>query len=131
PEGTLKSRLERGRRLLHARLTRRGLTLSAGLGATLLSPAAPAAVVPLTLAEASVRVACLGVSAGVLSAEIHALAQGVCSTMTLTKLQLAAAVVLAAGLLVAGAGTAAHQVWAAKQPAPQSAERPKPVTPNA
>ena len=46
---TLKRRLERGRELLRVRLSRRGVTLSAALCATLLTPLAlPAALVATT-----------------------------------------------------------------------------------
>src|SRR5262249_51331579 len=47
--GTRRRRLERGRDLLRARLTRRGATLGAGLFATALAPAATTAAVPAAL----------------------------------------------------------------------------------
>jgi RNA polymerase sigma factor (sigma-70 family) len=55
--GTLRRRLQRGRELLHARLTRRGATLGAGLlaSAVLVDPCR--AAVPGELARATVRVA--------------------------------------------------------------------------
>ncbi|HLN32515.1 MAG TPA: sigma-70 family RNA polymerase sigma factor [Gemmataceae bacterium] len=56
PLGTLKSRLERGRELLRGRLMRRGLALSAVLGAATLSPAASAAL-PVGLASTTARAA--------------------------------------------------------------------------
>lgn len=51
--GTLKRHLERGRKLLHARLSRRGLTLSAVLATTLLG----SADVSASLAECTLRLA--------------------------------------------------------------------------
>jgi RNA polymerase sigma factor (sigma-70 family) len=55
--GMVKSRLERGRQLLHHRLSRRGLGLSAVLSAVFLAPGAASAVVPRALAEATVEAA--------------------------------------------------------------------------
>jgi RNA polymerase sigma factor (sigma-70 family) len=52
-EGTVKGRLERGRELLRRRLTRRGLTVPAALGAGVLT----AAAVPITLAGETARAA--------------------------------------------------------------------------
>src|SRR5262249_59276209 len=57
PRGTLKSRLERGRDLLHERLALRGVTLSAALIPAVLTRQAHAAVPPLlekTTSEAAV-----------------------------------------------------------------------------
>ncbi|MEX2119988.1 MAG: sigma-70 family RNA polymerase sigma factor [Pirellulales bacterium] len=54
PPGSISWRLERGRVLLRSRLTRRGLTLSAGLLTLLFSGHASAAV-PSTLVESTVR----------------------------------------------------------------------------
>jgi RNA polymerase sigma factor (sigma-70 family) len=52
-QGTLKRRLEQGRKLLHARLSRRGLMLSAVFSASLLT----AMEVPTSLAAATLRLA--------------------------------------------------------------------------
>jgi RNA polymerase sigma factor (sigma-70 family) len=52
---TLRGRLERGRALLHARLVRRGLTLSAGLIASAVAQDLAAAVMPARLALHIVR----------------------------------------------------------------------------
>jgi RNA polymerase sigma factor (sigma-70 family) len=119
--GTLKGRLERGRQILRARLVRRGVSLATGLGATLLSEGSIKASVPPSLVNKTVRVAaaCLpGRSAevGAISAEVQALVHGVIRTMALSRLNLIAACFLAAGVLMTGAGVAAHQAWAAKQP---------------
>src|SRR5439155_21695309 len=51
---TVKSRLERGRELLRARLARRGLTLSAALGCAALTGSGLAAL-PASLADRTVR----------------------------------------------------------------------------
>jgi RNA polymerase sigma factor (sigma-70 family) len=135
--GTLKGRLERGRQILRARLVRRGVSLATGLGATLLSEGTIKASVPPTLVNETVRVAvaCLAgrnAVVGAISAEVQALVQGVIRTMALTKLKLIAACFLAAGVLMAGAGLAAHQAWAAKQPGgqPDARSNPNPDRPD-
>ena len=54
---TLKGRLTRGRELLRGRLTGRGLTLSAGLAATVFVPAGMSHALPVALTVSSVRAA--------------------------------------------------------------------------
>src|SRR5438093_2604153 len=59
PAGSMSGRLAKGRELLRKRLTRRGLLLSAGLLATLLSPPRVSAAVSLALAGSTVQSAVL------------------------------------------------------------------------
>jgi RNA polymerase sigma factor (sigma-70 family) len=66
--GTLRRRLERGRRLLHARLSRRGVTLSAGLAGVLLAETSP---VPAAL-QAATQTAAASVIGGGRTAGIWA-----------------------------------------------------------
>jgi RNA polymerase sigma factor (sigma-70 family) len=100
PLGTLKSRLERGRELLRARLGRRGVTLSAALAVVgLAAPAAQATPAELV---------------GAVTAKAAALAQG-----ALRGLALKVAALLAVGALAVGVGLLAHRA-----PAPQPAEPP-------
>src|SRR5262249_53235143 len=79
-EGTLSSRLARGRGLLARRLRRCGLALPAGLAASLLSHQAAAAV-PAPLAartiEAAANAAAGKAVAGLVSAPVAALTEGV------------------------------------------------------
>ncbi len=96
--GTLKRYLERGRKLLHVRLSRRGVTLSAALSTSLLAPEAVSAA----LAESTRRLA-LSVAAGspaALPAPVAALLAEV-SLSAKTKALWALALMLAA---LAGAG---------------------------
>src|SRR5947209_7077914 len=75
PEGTLSSRLARGRDLLRQRLTRRGVTLSATALALLLAREASASI-PGTLATATAQAAtgfAAGSATGVASAKVIAL----------------------------------------------------------
>src|SRR5258705_429090 len=59
---TVKGRVQRGRELLRCRLERRGLGLSAALGAAMLTNTSSAAAIPLALATATLRVVASGAS---------------------------------------------------------------------
>jgi RNA polymerase sigma factor (sigma-70 family) len=75
--GTLKMRLERGRRLLRTRLARRGLTVSAALLVLMLAQQATASPVPAVLAATTINASLLfarGKSATALSARAVSLA---------------------------------------------------------
>jgi RNA polymerase sigma factor (sigma-70 family) len=69
----VKSRLEQGRERLHQRLTRRGLTLPAALGAMLLIEEAAPASLPAVLIRAAVQA---GRSSNGVSASVALLAEG-------------------------------------------------------
>ena len=53
-------------------------------------------------------------AAGVVSAHVAALSEGVVKTMFLSKLKMATAVLLLGGVFAIGAGEATRQVWAAR-----------------
>jgi len=114
PRETMTTRLVRARRRLQARLVRRGVTLSAA------ALAAHAALTPpALLAEAAVRVAALRVSALRAASEtvplhIAQLTEGVLHAMLLSRLRNAAALLVAAGLFLSGAGFLAHRTWSAE-----------------
>ncbi|HJT77268.1 MAG TPA: sigma-70 family RNA polymerase sigma factor [Gemmataceae bacterium] len=128
---TFRGRLDRGREHLRRRLTRRGVALSVALGtAGLAQRATPAAA---ALADAVARAAGAAGSVGV-SARVASLAEGACRALFTGKAKLATVVLLAAGLLAAGAGGLAHQVFATPKdtttlpPAvPQAEARPQPA----
>ena len=110
--GTVSARLCRARQLLLGRLSRRGVSLSAGLTAVVLSRSAARAALPRPLTATTVRaaLACAaahGDLAGVTSTDIAALVREGVPTMVSTKLKVVAALTLFAGLLAAGAGARA------------------------
>jgi hypothetical protein len=104
------------------RLARRGLAPSAL--ALVLVPTATSAAVPAPLFGVTVQAATLvaagHATAGALSAPVAALTEGVLRAMRLSRIKLAVAVVLTAGVL--GAGWGVYQSRAAGQPpAPEAA----------
>jgi RNA polymerase sigma factor (sigma-70 family) len=117
--GAVRGRLERGRELLRRRLSRRGITLSAGLAGLALTPSAGGAAVPALLVAATLRAAHGPGLAGA-SARAAALAGGLLRTLAVRKLRaVAAAVVAACGVTVAlGAGLAGRQAPAPPPEAP-------------
>jgi RNA polymerase sigma factor (sigma-70 family) len=108
-EGTVATRLTRGRALLASRLARRGVTLTAGVLALGLSREAFTSGMPASLVSATVRAAtdyAAGPAAYVaVSARVSALTEGVLKTMLLTRLKTITAVALVLGLLGAGLGS--------------------------
>lgn len=107
--GKLHGFLERGREMLRQRLAGRGLTLSAALLATALSASATHAALPATFVIASAKAALAVASGQPLAANLVAesvltLTQGVLKSMFLTKVKLATAGVLCAGLIAAMLG---------------------------
>jgi hypothetical protein len=110
-EGTVASRLARGRAMLARRLAQRGVAFSGGALAVVLSEKAASACVPPSAVSATVRVATLVAAgqeaAGVISTKVAALTEGVLKAMLVTKLKTAAAVLLMLALVGIGGGAAA------------------------
>ncbi|HYH68747.1 MAG TPA: RNA polymerase sigma factor [Urbifossiella sp.] len=127
PEGTVASRLARGRELLARRLAGRGLVVPGGCVATTLSHTAVAGVPPAVVASA-INVATLvaaGKAAGVISGPVATLTQGVLKTMLLNKIMTTTVAVLALGLVaIAGGSLAGGQTESRDKPAVEKNVRP-------
>jgi RNA polymerase sigma factor (sigma-70 family) len=126
PKGTVLSRLAWARERLRARLVRRGLAPSAGalaaaLSADCLSAAVPAALAELTAGNA-LRFAWGPVAWQATPDPVTALAEGVLTTMSRTKLANAVVLALVLGLLGTGAGVAAFYLQTADHPQGQARE---------
>jgi cobalt-zinc-cadmium efflux system membrane fusion protein len=123
--GTVLSRLARARERLRLRLTHRGFALPATLSAIGLAPSAASTAVTAALAGSTVKAA-LALAAGaavdgMVSVKVIALAKGTMQAMLMTKLRIAAAVLLAASVLGGGAGLLTHHARAGK-----SGDEPRP-----
>jgi RNA polymerase sigma factor (sigma-70 family) len=111
PVGTVRSRMARGREQLRGRLTRRGVTLSAGLLEGALATDTARATFPAALARLTIRSAaqCISgrlASSGATEASVTYLAQGAINAIFLAKLKLA---VLAAAMIATGTAVVAQQ----------------------
>src|SRR5262249_15018224 len=109
PEGTLAARLARGRVMLARRLARHGLAVSGGWLAAVLAQNTVLASPPTTLVASTIKAAGLvaagqAAAAGVISVEVAALTEGVVKAMFLTKLKVAAALLLVFAALGVGGG---------------------------
>src|SRR5262249_44110724 len=99
PEGTVGSRLARARAVLGRRVTQRGVTLSGGAVAAVLSQQAASAGVPTSVLSSTTRATALvtagqAAATGAVPVKVAALTEGVMRTMLLTKLKIASAVAL-------------------------------------
>jgi RNA polymerase sigma factor (sigma-70 family) len=101
PEGTVASRLARARAMLAKRLTQRGVTLSSGALAAVLSQKAASACVPPSVVSATIQAVIAVVSgqavasSGVISAKVAMLTEGAIKAMWAARLKGAVAVMLA------------------------------------
>lgn len=111
PEGTLSSRLSRGRALLRERLTRRGLAVSTGALAVALTHEASAVAVSEALADSTIKAVtqfAAGFAAAAVSGTVATLTEGVLKTMFLSKLRLFA-VTAVVGVFVTSAVVVGQQ----------------------
>jgi RNA polymerase sigma factor (sigma-70 family) len=107
PQGTVTSRLTRGRKLLAGRLARRGVALSGVPLAGVLGREATAALVPPPLVLATIKAASSAAGqagAGGISAKVAALTKGVLTSMFSTNGKLAAVLLLILGACGVGVG---------------------------
>jgi RNA polymerase sigma factor (sigma-70 family) len=123
PSGTVATRLRRARELLRQRLARRGLSVTAGALAALLTQAAATAQVPAALGRVALAAARLGAAGGA-TARALALSEEVCRTMFTNKLRWgAAALVLTLVVLGAGTGALLRRAPAEGEASPPAAPR--------
>jgi RNA polymerase sigma-70 factor (ECF subfamily) len=130
--GMVKGRLERGRELLRGRLVRRGLTLSAALLVTSMAqtpaPAAGVASLVLVTVKAAMSIAAGQAAASqAVSASVAGLVEGVMKTMLITRLKVAAAILLTMGLVSGSASWLVQQALADKddQAEPRAVAAPR------
>ena len=119
-EGTVASRLARGRGILAKRLTRRGF--AGTLVAAALAEAAPAASVAAILVVSTVTAARWYAAQGIGSGAALALAKGVLKSMLVTKIKTTLAVALVVGIATLGTGALISRSRAT-QPAEPAADR--------
>jgi RNA polymerase sigma factor (sigma-70 family) len=127
PEGTVATRLATARAMLARRLGRRGVALSGGALAAVLSQHVASAGMPAAVASSTIRAASLfgagQPAAGVLSAKAVALTESVLKTMLLSKLKIATAVLVALAVLGAGTGAVTRQAPAESPAEPPAKEK--------
>jgi RNA polymerase sigma factor (sigma-70 family) len=111
-EGTLSSRLARGKARLREQLTRRGVALSATAVAGIFARDARAVSVPPALFDSTIRCATLiagGSSlAGVVSTSVATLTEGVLKAMLLSKLKIVGLGLITLVLVTGGVGVVAQ-----------------------
>jgi hypothetical protein len=118
PEGTVAGRLARARAMLAKRLARHGPAVSVGALAAMLAQDMAAAGVPPSVVGSTIKAASLlaagqAVAAGVISARVAALTEGVLQAMLFTRLKIATAVLLT-GSIVWGVGVFMQRTLADK-----------------
>lgn len=132
PEGTVSSRLSRGRELLRSRLVRRGLpsavVLAAFVPASLASAALPPPLLQGVVSLALSFTSAAGVTAPLLSPLVTSLGDQVMTAMALAKLKFVSFLV-AVGLAAGAGGTFAWQSGAGAAPAPGKANKAPAVQP--
>jgi protocatechuate 3,4-dioxygenase beta subunit len=113
-ESTVNRRLEQGKEQLRKRLARRGLSLSAALLTLALTQAATSSALAASLLAATIKAglaaATRAVIGSLVSPRVAGLANGALRTMSLAKLKIATAVLLATSLSIFTASAMARHV---------------------
>jgi RNA polymerase sigma factor (sigma-70 family) len=120
PVGTVSSRLARAREKLRARLTRRGLALSAGLLTSALSSQAVSAPVSASLINATAKAGLAlaaghAVAGGLVSIKVASLTEEMVRTMFLFKANMIALGLAAALVIGSGAGVVSYRAGSAQE----------------
>jgi RNA polymerase sigma factor (sigma-70 family) len=133
PEGTVAGRLARARAMLAKRLIQRGVTLSGGALAAILSRNVASADVPASVTSKTIQVASLTAAGqattGMISVKVAALTEGVLKTMFLSKLKVVVGAMMLVVVLVGG-GVAISLGQPPDPPKPKKAD-PEPKQANA
>jgi RNA polymerase sigma factor (sigma-70 family) len=128
PDGTVASRLARGRAMLVKRLARHGLAVTGGTLAGVLSQEAsasvPASVLSSTVKTVTLVAAGQAADTGVISGTVAALTEGVIKAMLLNKLMKVTAVLLVLAGLSGPTGLIYLTQAAGPPKAPQASKRP-------
>jgi RNA polymerase sigma factor (sigma-70 family) len=128
PEGTVAGRLARAKVMLAKRLTQRGVTLSSGGLAVILSQNMASAGIPASVVSKTIKVASLiaagQATTGVISVKVAAFTEGVLKTMFLSKLKAVVGTLMLVAVLVGG-GVAISLGQPPDSPKPYKAD-PKP-----
>jgi RNA polymerase sigma factor (sigma-70 family) len=129
PEGTVAGQLARARAMLAKRLTQRGVALSGGALAVVLSEKVASAGVPTTVLCSTIKAASLfaagqAAATGAISVKVAALTEGVMKAMLFTKLRAAIAVVLILGFVATGATILTCRTAAGQDDKKPAAEKP-------
>jgi RNA polymerase sigma factor (sigma-70 family) len=132
--GTLRRRLDAGRKLLHARLTRRGLTLPAALLAAGLSQQTSDAAITATLIAATAKAACAfaagkSLGCGEVLAGSATLAEAALKRMFLAKPKTVSLLLLVFGIVAGGAGLLSQHALTANHAGETQAAGPEAPTP--
>jgi RNA polymerase sigma factor (sigma-70 family) len=118
PDGTVASRLARARTMLAKRLSQRGVALSSGALAAVLSGKGSSACVSPSLVSSTTKAAGLFAAgqAAAIPVKVVALTEGVLKIMLLSTLKKPTVALLVVLVMVAGAGAIISQTPAGEQP---------------
>nr|WP_159452297.1 sigma-70 family RNA polymerase sigma factor [Singulisphaera sp. GP187] len=115
PVGTVKSRLARGRQMLRERLVRPGFALPAGFPAREMAQVPMPARLSDSMVQAATRITAGKTAAGVVSASVVALTEGMLKMMFIARLTrgVGAAVAVSVAVLTIGMGVIAYRTTGA------------------
>jgi RNA polymerase sigma factor (sigma-70 family) len=129
PEGTVASRLARGRAMLAKRLGRHGLQLSGSALATVLARDVASASVPISVVSSTIKSAGLvlaGNAAGAIALKVAALREGALKIMLLAKLKKVTLALLVFATMGVGAGAGTQLVLRQNTSAAKKGEGARP-----